>query len=250
MAAVSLLVAFLLAWAWAHRPHTVARHAVSAPVASATVVVPAVERRKVYPYSVIPGGAYSNYELVKALSSDPVAARHYQGFGLVDVKLVAAPGQAVYMSYRKGDQVYWTSHPVRLIKGELLLTDGANCARARCGNRLSPQPMSPTSASGPTPEELNQPEQPLVDYAAASRGGTLFPVGPAPEAIPSPLLAALTPVNVGPILIPSLPLAPGISPIMFPGGLPPASSVTPPLLPVPPPPPSTPVPPTVPIPPG
>ena len=224
-AAASLLLLALLALVYAHRPPVAGIHAQSSPKDSTTVAIPAAERRKVYPYSVIPAGAYSNYELVRALASDPVAARHYTGFGLVDVKLVTAPDQAVYMSYRKRDMVYWTGHPARLVRGEALLTDGTNCARARCGNRLSPQPMSPTAADEPTPQELNHPELPVLDAASAAAGGTPLTLGPGPEAIPSPLFSTLQPVTSGrPIIVSLLPLAPGqISPAMFPGGLPSSS---------------------------
>src|SRR5690242_20581611 len=54
------------------------------PVAEVeTEVRPAAIRergRPVYPYSIIPGGAWSQPELRSALSRDPVAAEHYKGF--------------------------------------------------------------------------------------------------------------------------------------------------------------------------
>jgi hypothetical protein len=37
--------------------------------------------RKIYPYSVIYGGAYSGEELARARRVDSVIARHYAGFG-------------------------------------------------------------------------------------------------------------------------------------------------------------------------
>ena len=87
MAAASLVLLAVLGLLCSHRLPMAGRHAESSPAQSSSLVVPAAERRTVYPYSVIPGGAYSNYELVRALATDPVAAHHYQGFGLVDVKL-------------------------------------------------------------------------------------------------------------------------------------------------------------------
>ena len=44
-----------------------------------------------------------------------------------------------YVSYRVQNQIYWTKNKLRIPKGELLLSDGHNYARARCGNRLSDQ---------------------------------------------------------------------------------------------------------------
>jgi hypothetical protein len=40
-------------------------------------------------------------------------------------------------------------------RGERLMTDGINLARARCGNRLSALPLLPISRLEATPEEMN-----------------------------------------------------------------------------------------------
>jgi hypothetical protein len=73
----------------------------------------------IYPYSIIPGGAYSRSELVSAIARDPVAATHYQGFRADSV--VTAPVASerwAYVSYRLEDVVYWTRKPVRIRTGE------------------------------------------------------------------------------------------------------------------------------------
>src|SRR5262249_43345252 len=54
----------------------------------------------------------------------------------------------MYASYRIGDDIYWTKHKLRLPEGEMVLTDGVNTIRARCGNMLAyqlplPKPLDP-----------------------------------------------------------------------------------------------------------
>jgi len=117
--------------------------------------------RPVYPYSVIRGGAYSAGELIQALDADPVAARHYAVFRRSLVHTAESPfANAVYLSYRVGNAVYWTSRAVRVPRGETLLTDGRNYARARCGNRISLTPQTPVSDLEPAPLALDQPSPP------------------------------------------------------------------------------------------
>jgi hypothetical protein len=125
--------------------------------------------RPVYPYSVIRGGAYSADELTDALDRDPVAARHYAGFRQSAVYMTASTFTVpVFLSYRIADTVYWTSRPVRLPKGETLLTDGEHYARARCGNRISPIPQTPVNDTEPAQEVMNTPQAPLNTIADLS----------------------------------------------------------------------------------
>ena len=115
--------------------------------------------RPVYPFSVIPGGAYDAAELRNRLRADEVAARHYQLFHLARLTTVkASSALLVYVSYRKGDSIYWTRKPVRLTRGETLLTDGVLLARARCGNRISATPMHPIALMDPPPDILEIPK--------------------------------------------------------------------------------------------
>jgi hypothetical protein len=124
-------------------------------------VVKSSPSRPVYPYSVIRWGAYSAAELIEALDGDPVAARHYLLFRRSSVRTTGASfAEPVFLSYRVGNAIYWTSRPVRLPPGETLLTDGENYARARCGNRISPTPQMPVNETEPAPETLNTPHPP------------------------------------------------------------------------------------------
>lgn len=125
--------------------------------ARAPLSAPAPAARPVYRYSVVPGGAADRAELERILRMDKVVAAHYAGFDVsrAHAVTVSVP-RAVYVSYRKGDQIYWTSKKLMLQVGETLLTDGRNEMRARCANRISDVPRFPVEASPPGPGALDE----------------------------------------------------------------------------------------------
>jgi hypothetical protein len=112
-----------------------------------------------FPYSVIAGGAYSPGELRFADNKDTVVRAHYADFDISHAKMVTLTDDRFeYVSYRVQNQVYWTKKKLRIPKGELLLSDGHNYARARCGNRLSDKPHeAASSAHEPDPALLSLP---------------------------------------------------------------------------------------------
>jgi hypothetical protein len=116
-------------------------------------------RRPVYPYSIIPGGVASAAELRGAMAHDPVVAAHYAGFDLAKVHVVQQQeARSVYVSYRRGDDIFWTSKKLRLAVGETLITDGQHTSRTRCGNQISDEPRMPVSLAGdPEPQTLDTP---------------------------------------------------------------------------------------------
>jgi hypothetical protein len=134
-----------------------------------------------FPYSVIPGGVYSVAELRQRQASDSAVRDHYTDFAMDRARLVTLrDDQMAYVSYRRQGQILWTTRKLRIPKGEMLLTDGRNYARTRCGNRLSSIPMQPGSGNGagePT-KELSLP----LNWAPLWRAGLIpltdVPVGP------------------------------------------------------------------------
>ena len=147
-----------------------------------------MENRPVYPYSVIPGGVRDARELKWATEHDPVVAEHYAGFDYRRahvVKVVLA--REVYVSYRIGSRLYWTRHPIRLKKGETLLTDGSLTARTRCGNRVEETPQQATSTFEPPAAKFDEPMLPAIGTSTA--------------ALPAPLQTALAnrPADFGPL---------------------------------------------------
>jgi PEP-CTERM motif len=180
--------------------------------------------RPLYPYSVIPGGAYNAEELRNAIEHDPVVARHYADFDLAKVRIIRLDSDRMeYVSYRLGDRVFWTNRKLSLHKGEEVITDGTNLARTRCGNRLSDQAASPTSAVQPSPEALNSP--PPAEGPPA-----------APELLAGNYLPDAIPQFSAPVIpgggSPSGPSGSLIPPVYFPfvGGLSTPGSSTPPLV--------------------
>jgi hypothetical protein len=136
--------------------------AATAPAASAAARTFALgeskpaPKRRIYPFSIIPGGVASREDVLRAMRSDKVVADHYAGFAADKAQVQTVPAaRAVYVSYRKGDQVFWTKHKVMLAEGETVLSDGTNLIRGRCGNRISDTPRLPVEAHGPSPEVLD-----------------------------------------------------------------------------------------------
>ena len=111
----------------------------------------------VFRHSVVAGGVRTSDELQAAIDSDPVVAAHHAGVspGAMRPTTLSAD-RLVYMSYRRGDKVFWTKQRVLLRKGEAVLSDGESAIRARCGNGMSFDPLLPTEESGPNPEEFEQ----------------------------------------------------------------------------------------------
>lgn len=159
----------------------------AAPSAPAAAVAAPAATRRVYPYSIIPGGVADREELARVIKTDKVVADHYASFGVDRAfKLTVAKPRAVYVSYRKNDKVYWTSKKLMLEKGELLLSDGHNEMRARCANRISDTPQLPSEVNEPTAEELDSAMAISMDPEAlgmdgeGTGGGSGFGRGPDP----------------------------------------------------------------------
>jgi len=112
--------------------------------------------RPVYPYSIVPGGVATRADVQQRVNTDQVVAKHYASFDIPRAHaMVVAKPRAVYVSYRKGDKVYWTSKTVMLAAGETVLSDGASEIRGRCGNRISDKAMLPVAMNEPTEQELD-----------------------------------------------------------------------------------------------
>ena len=97
----------------------------------------------------------------------------------------------VHVSYRQGDQIFWTNNKVLLRQGETILTDGTTRIRARCGNCISEQPLLPTSDSEPDVVEFDRlvdetPSSPVTAPVAA----LVRPMTTAPGGTGAPALAA------------------------------------------------------------
>lgn len=111
-----------------------------------------------YPYSVIPGGAYSPAELRAGNQKDQLVRNHYSDFDLNAAQLVTLTADRYqYASFRLKDKIYWTRNRLKIPKGEVLLTDGSHYSRTRCGNRLSSVAIAQTTPLQPPDRLLGLP---------------------------------------------------------------------------------------------
>jgi len=177
---------------------------------------------RVYPYSVVRGGIHGVQELRSAIGRDPVVAKHYSNFKLDRARLIEAKADRdFHVSYRIGDEIFWTKKRLKVAKGERLITDGTNFTRTRCANLLSEVPRGKTSPDEPTPEVLDTPTLPPSDPAPFMPPGVIAggpPGGNSPVANidPDPVSSPL--LGPGPFLGPSPLLDPG--PVPDPGPAP------------------------------
>jgi hypothetical protein len=116
----------------------------------------------VYPYSVMPGGVDSKEDIERGMASDRATAEHYREVEIATLHStnLSAPLHA-YVSYRKSGNIYWTSHKILIAAGEKVLSNGRDCIRGRCGNRISLTPRTPVmpdKQQEPTAEILDTPE--------------------------------------------------------------------------------------------
>jgi hypothetical protein len=168
--------------------------------------------RQVFPYSVVPGGLRNLRDAQDSIDSDPAVALHYRGLHIENLALRrTAAAMDVFVSYRVQNAIYWTSHKIHMAKGELVLVDGKNLIRARCGNRIAFElpPEAPKAPPLEPPPEIFEyglppsfsPSEPLLtpgpDYwppvfvapvpcCAGYVGGPINPIATTPE--PSTLL--------------------------------------------------------------
>ena len=141
------------------------------------------ETRKVFPYSIVPGGAKTVDEAKLAMLRPDVRANYTNvDFAkLHEVKLAA--NLSGYVSYRFGEKIYWTAKKLTLRAGETVFTDGAHIVRGRCLNCYSAFPMLPIRPNEPSEKMLNVP----VDVPVFAYKFPLLPVeAPALPPPPSP----------------------------------------------------------------
>jgi len=179
-------------------------------------ILHSVEKRPVYPYSVVPGGVKDVQELKWAVEHDPTVGAHYAGFDFRHARLLrVAMDRSAYLSYRIGNRVYWTRHRVSLRKGEELITDGKITGRTRCANRVEEQPQQATSSSEPPAANFEEPAHPATAFAGppVPFESALLNRSPIPGLGPAPPLSLYDPFGSGtwvPIAPPELPSVCGV----------------------------------------
>jgi hypothetical protein len=127
------------------------------PRRSHDVTLSGHDARPIYNGSVVPGGVYSLDELRTVIARDPVVAEHYRHADLGEMRAVTlTKGRAAYVSYRRGNRIFWTRGRVWLKPGETVLTDGTTTIRARCGNCVADIRQGDVAAVEPAHGELDE----------------------------------------------------------------------------------------------
>lgn len=135
--------------------------------------------RPVYRHSVVPGGTYTTAELRTAILTDPVVAAHYKDLDQSKLRVEhVTRDRYVHVSYRKGDEVYWTKNKVLLRQGETIITDGTTEIRARCGNCISEEPLLPTKDDEPDAVEFDRLVEPVAAAPVAPQVALIPPTSP------------------------------------------------------------------------
>jgi hypothetical protein len=178
------------------QPSTSESRVVTTPVAYQTTMLVQELKRKVFPYSIVPGGALDLREAKQAMS-DPEVKANYADVDFAKLQQVKlTENLSGYVSYRWGDKIYWTKKPLTLRAGETVYTDGTHIVRGRCLNCYSKFPMLPVRPTEPTEKAFDAPvEMPVTVYS--------FPKLPvmAPELpIPAGDLTPTVPVFVPAVL--------------------------------------------------
>jgi hypothetical protein len=194
VAAVALaLLFFYLTNSPVGRPVSTRRDLFPAHTAEPTVATSAPDR-KIYPMSVIRGGAYSREELDRARRNDAVVAAHYAGFGAKASFQKLSRDEMMYVSYRRSNRVYWSKVQHRIAQGETIISDGNCLARARCGNRLSRTAQQPVEDRDVPEQVLNTPEIPdspvpyrLADLPLSTAPILRFDIPPTYESASTPV---------------------------------------------------------------
>jgi hypothetical protein len=168
------------------------------PVIYQTSMVVEQVTRKVYPFSVVPGGAENLDEAKRAMQGN------YSEVDFANLREVKLKKDLTgYVSYRWDEKIYWTSRQVTLRAGETVFTDGVYLVRGRCLNSFSPFLMLPIRADEPTEQVLDTPvEIPVIAFSFPKDPGSASELPLSTEA-----------------LTPSVPIFPPVSPAMLGGGV-------------------------------
>ena len=163
-------------------------------------VEPGGTHRPNYPFSVIPGGAYDELELRQAIHDDVVVAAHYEHLDQATLRVERVPhDRYVHVSYRKGNNIFWTKNKVLLRQGETILTDGKTQVRARCGNCISEEPQLPTAADEPDTVEFDRLTDGPTRPSETRNGETaLVPIVPIAAPLSGPAVAGVAPAAGSP----------------------------------------------------
>jgi hypothetical protein len=182
---------------WRHQVRLEIPEPQNSPVTYVTSMVTEEVKRKIYPYSIVPGGAQTLHEAKWAMN-DPAVQANYAAIDFSQLKQVKLETSLTgYVSYRWGDKIYWTKKRLTLRAGETVFTDGTHIVRGRCLNCYSALPMSPTRPTEPTEKAFDLPAEVAITQYSFPKLPVTVPVIPIPPGELTPAVPSLIPAVVG-----------------------------------------------------
>jgi hypothetical protein len=176
---------------WRYQAGLASRSSPNRTVSYETTMVTEQVKRKVYPYSIVPGGA-ENLNQAKRFMADPAIKVHYANMNLAELKQERLTTNLTgYVSYRWGEKIYWTAKKITLRAGETVFTDGAHIVRGRCLNCYSALPMLPIRPHEPSEIVLDSPVEMPVTVYSFPRLPVLAPELPVPPGELTPTVPVL-----------------------------------------------------------
>src|SRR5262249_54425750 len=127
--------------------------------------------------ALLRGGFTSVDEFYERVHEDPVLHSFYGD--CADRNASMQPLQediVVFSTFRKGSQIKWASKPLRVRKGEYVMTFCGKTVLARCGNLISMAAMQPSEDIPPA--QLETPIDPIVPPLTYAAGPTADVIAP------------------------------------------------------------------------
>lgn len=173
---------------------------VKADPAAAAPVIPASFRP--LNFALLRGGFTSVDEFFERVKEDPILHSFYGDCSDRNASLhPLAEDITVFSTFRKGAQIKWASKPLRVRKGEYVMTFCGKTVLARCGNLISMAAMQPSEDVPPALLETPvDPIEPPLSYAATPSADV---TAPAPAVIPAAAVHSSRFFFIPPFYIPS-----------------------------------------------
>jgi hypothetical protein len=169
------------------------KHTVKASIA-VTAAVPSAQHNdmsaKAEPAAAAPifallrGGFTSVDEFFERVKEDPILHSFYGDCSDRNASVhPLAEDITVFSTFRKGAQIKWASKPLRVRKGEYVMTFCGKTVLARCVNLISMDAMQPSEDVPPALLETPvDPIEPPLSYAAAPTADAITPAAVVPVA--------------------------------------------------------------------
>lgn len=109
-----------------------------------------------YNLAVIKDGLTSIEDFKRHVQDDAILYSRFANFDWASARIIQLPAMRVFVSFRRGNQIFWTKGLRTVESGAWAITDGHTTVLMRCGNEISFVPERPNQDLSPglieTPE--------------------------------------------------------------------------------------------------